>query len=60
MATEVDYTSKVIMDRLKAEGLYENTMIIFTGDNGVFYAEHGLSEKYLPYEESLRTPLIIK
>merc|ERR1712050_741815 len=59
MVTEVDYTAGVILDELKRQGIYDNTFIIFTGDNGVFHAEHGLSEKYTPHEESLRTPLII-
>jgi len=60
MATELDYTSGVILDELKRQGIYDNTLIIFTGDNGVFHAEHGLAEKYTPHEESIRTPLIIR
>jgi len=60
MATELDYTSGVILDELKRQGIYDNTFIIFTGDNGVFHGEHGLAEKLTPHEESLRTPLIIR
>jgi len=39
--------------------LADNTAIIFTSDNGFFLGEHGLAGKWLMYEESIRTPLII-
>ncbi len=42
-------------------GQLENTVIIFAGDNGYFYGEHGLSvERRLAYEESIRMPLLIR
>lgn len=44
---------------LQETGQYENTVIIFAGDNGWFYAEHGLSGKSWAYEEAVRVPLII-
>jgi arylsulfatase len=40
--------------------VYDNTLIIFTTDNGNSYGQHGLAEKWYAYEESLRVPLIIK
>ena len=55
----VDQACKEIIDKLKAEGLYENTMIIFTADNGMFHGAHGLAGKWYPYQESIRVPLII-
>ena len=35
-------------------------MIIFTGDNGFFFGEHGLTEKRAPYEESIRVPFFVR
>nr|WP_265594799.1 sulfatase [Haloferula sp. BvORR071] len=60
MATEVDTTCGRVMDELKAQGLYEDTLVVFTGDNGYFHGEHGLADKWYPYEESIRVPLIVK
>ena len=34
-------------------------MIIVTADNGEFHYAHGLSDKWYPYQESIRVPLII-
>ena len=42
----------------KAESL-DDTVIIFTSDNGFFYGEHRLRLKALPYEEALRVPLLV-
>jgi arylsulfatase len=60
MATEVDAACGKIMSLLKEQGVLDNTMIIFTTDNGNFHGKHGLAEKWYAYEESLRVPLIIK
>jgi len=45
--------------QLQQAGVYENTVIIYTSDNGYLLAEHGLFGKWLPYEESIRVPMII-
>ena len=60
MAHEVDATCGKIIQLLKEQNVYDNTLIIFTTDNGNFHGEHGLSEKWYAYEESIRVPLIIK
>jgi arylsulfatase len=60
MVTEVDTAIGNMIDKLKDQGVYDNTMIIFTTDNGNMHGQHGLAEKWYSYEESLRTPLIIK
>lgn len=55
----VDRSIQAIVDALKANGQYDNTVIIFTADNGYEWAEHGLWAKSKPYEESVRVPLIV-
>ena len=49
-----------MLESLARRGLLENTLVIFTADNGYFHAEHGLADKWYPYEESIRTPLIVR
>lgn len=36
-----------------------NTVIVFTSDNGYILGERGMADKWLPYEESIRVPLIV-
>jgi N-acetylglucosamine-6-sulfatase len=46
---------------LQESGQLDNTIIVFTSDNGYFYGEHGLSvERRLAYEESIRMPLLLR
>lgn len=45
---------------LKEEGLYDNTIIIYTADQGHFLGEHGFFSKRFMYDEALRMPLIIR
>jgi arylsulfatase len=59
MLTELDLAVGRIVEELKNQEVYENTMIIFMGDNGYFHSEHGLADKWYPYEESIRVPLIV-
>lgn len=49
-----------LMDYLKANGLDKNTIIIYTSDQGFYLGEHGWFDKRWMYEESFRTPLIVK
>mmetsp|Transcript_40065 Transcript_40065/g.61586 ORF Transcript_40065/g.61586 Transcript_40065/m.61586 type:complete len:518 (+) Transcript_40065:101-1654(+) len=60
MATEVDTAVGNIIKELKDQGVYNNTMLIFTTDNGNLHGEHGLAEKWFPFEESIRVPLVIQ
>ena len=48
-----------IMDALRARHLDTNTVLVFASDNGFFLGERGLADKWLPYEESMRVPLMI-
>jgi len=50
-----------ILKALKETGQLDNTIIVFTSDNGYFYGEHGLSvERRLAYEEAIRMPLLVR
>ena len=60
LATEVDTTCGKVLEELKKQGLLENTLVIFAGDNGYFHAEHGLADKWYPHQESIRVPLIVR
>jgi arylsulfatase A-like enzyme len=60
LATEVDTTCGRLLEELKAQGVLDNTLVIFTGDNGYFHGEHGLADKWYPHEESIRVPLIVR
>lgn len=49
-----------ILDKLHQLNLSDRTIVVFTSDNGFFHGEHRLRYgKYLPYEESLKVPLIV-
>lgn len=50
-----------IVDYLKAQGVYEDTIVVFTSDHGDMMGAHRLIEKgqYLHYDEALRVPLIV-
>ena len=60
LATEVDSTCSRVLEELKKQGVLENTVVLFTTDNGYFHAEHGLADKWYPYEESIRVPLVLR
>lgn len=49
-----------ILDYLDEHELTENTVVIYTGDQGFFLGEHGWFDKRLMYEECLRMPLLIR
>lgn len=59
MVSHVDAVCGEIIDELKAQNVYNNTLIIVTADNGMMLGAHGLAGKWHPYEESIRVPLII-
>jgi arylsulfatase A-like enzyme len=47
------------MDYLESNGLDDNTIIIYTSDQGYFLGEHDFMDKRMMYEESLRMPFVI-
>jgi arylsulfatase A-like enzyme len=61
MLLAVDEGLGRIIGALETKGILDETFILFTSDNGFFYGEHGLSlERRLPYEESIRAPLLVR
>lgn len=48
-----------VLAALQKQGLAENTIVVFLGDNGLMVGSRGLKGKVVPYEESVRVPLII-
>lgn len=49
-----------LMNRLQEMGELENTIAIFTSDNGVMLGEHGLEEKFVPYREAVEVPFYVR
>lgn len=48
-----------VLDYLEENGLRDNTIIVYTSDQGFYLGEHGWFDKRFMYEESYRTPLLI-
>ena len=49
-----------VLDYLDAEGLADNTIVVYTSDQGFYLGEHGWYDKRFMYEESLRMPLMMR
>jgi arylsulfatase A-like enzyme len=49
-----------VLDYLDKNGLAENTIVVYTSDQGFYLGEHGWFDKRFMYEQSLRTPMIIR
>lgn len=49
-----------LLDYLDESGLAENTIVVYTSDQGFYLGEHGWFDKRFMYEESLRTPLLVR
>lgn len=59
MISHLDDAIGKIISTLKEENLYEDTIIIFSGDNGIAIGQHGLMGKQNLYEHSVRVPLVM-
>jgi N-acetylglucosamine-6-sulfatase len=55
----VDESVGRVLDWVKGQGLQDNTMVVYMGDNGFSFGEHGLIDKRHAYEESMRVPLLV-
>jgi hypothetical protein len=49
-----------VLDFLKSSGLENDTLVVYTSDQGFYLGDHGLFDKRFMYEESLRTPLLVR
>ncbi|WP_234364331.1 sulfatase family protein [Lunatibacter salilacus] len=56
----VDDGIGLVLDYLEKQGLLENTIVIYTSDQGFFLGEHGWYDKRFMYEQSLSTPLLAR
>ena len=55
----VDDSLGRIVDLLRTRGLLDSTIVVFMGDNGFAFGEHGLIDKRTAYEASMRVPLVM-
>lgn len=61
MMAAVDEGVGMLFDALAKTGQLDNTLILFMGDNGYFFGEHGIGpERRFAYEEGIRSPLILR
>jgi arylsulfatase A-like enzyme len=61
MMAAVDEGVGMLLEALERKGELDNTFIVFLGDNGYFFGEHGLGpERRFPYEEGIRAPFIAR
>lgn len=49
-----------VLNYLEESGLLENTLVVYTSDQGFYMGEHGWFDKRFMYEESFRTPLLVR
>ncbi|GAB4139659.1 MAG: sulfatase [Planctomycetaceae bacterium] len=59
LITGIDDVIGRLRKKLEEKGVANNTVIIFTSDNGFYLGEHGLAGKWYMHEESIRLPLVI-
>jgi hypothetical protein len=55
----IDVAVGMVRDALNKHGVADNTVIIYTSDNGFLCGSHGYGSKVLPYEEASRVPLLV-
>ncbi len=55
----VDESIGGILTYLEEQGMLDNTLVFYMGDNGFSFGEHGLIDKRQAYEESMRVPLLL-
>lgn len=61
MLLAIDEGLGQIMATLESRGILDQTLIVFTSDNGYFFGEHGFSiERRMPYDESIRSPMLVR
>lgn len=56
----VDDSVGRVLGQLKKMGVYDETLVIYMGDNGFMWGEHGLIDKRVSYEASIRVPMMMQ
>ncbi|MBU2348315.1 MAG: sulfatase [Alphaproteobacteria bacterium] len=56
----VDENVGKVLDLLDRQGLSENTVVVYTSDNGFFLGDHGMFDKRLIYEQSIKVPMLVR
>lgn len=56
----VDDSIGRVLEQLKAMGIHDETLVIYMGDNGFMFGEHGLIDKRVAYETSMRVPMLVQ
>jgi|SRR5579883_830366 len=56
----VDESAGRVLDELRKRGQLDDTLVIYMGDNGFAFGEHGLIDKRTAYEESMRVPMLAR
>ncbi|WP_425397770.1 sulfatase family protein [Aeoliella sp.] len=59
MISGIDHVVGRLVEQLKKQGLADNTVIIYTADNGYYLGDRGFAGKWTHYDESLRVPLVV-
>lgn len=59
LITHLDEVVGHVVAELKQQGITDNTVIVFTSDNGFYLGEYGLADKWYGHEMSIRVPLFI-
>ncbi|MFT5129596.1 MAG: choline-sulfatase [Rhodothermales bacterium] len=58
--TSIDDNLGRLVAALKADGTWENTIVLYTADQGFFLGEHGFYDKRMMYDAAIRMPLILR
>lgn len=56
----VDESAGRLMDHLQRRGMLDSSLVLYMGDNGFAFGEHGLIDKRTAYEESIRIPMLAR
>jgi arylsulfatase A-like enzyme len=56
----IDQNVGKLLDQLDRLGLTQNTVVVYSSDNGYYLGEHGLGDKRTAYEESMRIPMLVR
>lgn len=60
MQLSADEMVAALLDHLEARGIDEDTLVVYTSDNGEAWGEHRWNSKGCPFEECLRVPMIVR